>query len=486
MYIPFAEDSVIDAALTVRTDENDTIFHLLNDFDYRQFVFDTAATSNSWRAKDVFNVFAALENAVFGHKAFNIIDKRLFPNADSTKACLVHVKDQPNTQRTQVLDNTTLCEYIDVCYGPAEYVWCDDGCTVDCEWYTHTEMTCTTVWYESGGTPPSGGGSTWWLSTCGTAGANCGTSGWTSFDIDDFQNNYLSQGYGHFETWEVSDADETRIANWKSNKIDTTGLNPCVRAVLDKLLGGNNLIGRILAKMDNARPKKTDIEKFHLTVRTKSMGIDTLGRTVSGPISGSISYDTVYINTSVADSATEIAIARTLIHEIVHAYMNAIFKRYYNTLDPKLMTYDSIFNTYVDTLVELHTRLNLKNWVWDTANRNFQHDYMADKLLDRMVSALAFVDANFNSSEFYWDMTWGGLWSTKTMKTYWPNYFLTSPNDWPPANPSPSEDSTRGLKYALTQARLDSIRRYVNREYFDTAHAKGLKRVNPGCFETRN
>lgn len=78
---------------------------------------------------------------------------------------------------------------------------------------------------------------------------------------------------------------------------------------------------------------------------------------------------------------------------------------------------------------------------------------MADYLINSMSEAIANTDNNrIANKNYYWFLTWGGLEKTNVWKYHWPNY-----PTWPPSNPSPGEDSTRGLKLALTLSRLDSI-----------------------------
>lgn len=128
----------------------------------------------------------------------------------------------------------------------------------------------------------------------------------------------------------------------------------------------------------------------------------------------------------------------------------------------------------------MHTRENLRNWAISPLNGEFQHNFMAQKLIQMLADAVSHVDDGRQPDEFYWGLTWtGSLMKSRTMKEHWPNH-----PTWPPTAgyPSPSNDSTRGLKYALTQVRLDSIRWWYNREMYDTANAKGRHKISTGCY----
>ncbi len=290
--------------------------------------------------------------------------------------------------------------------------------------------------------------------------------------------DYENWGYNHFQTMVVTSEDKDKMDFWKDNNLDTVGLNPCVREVLEKLLSANNLIGRILTKIDRANGRAPDLEKFKLKFRTGTLA-NAAGETSTGSINSNIYSDTITIDSHYADSATQVSVARTLAHEIIHAYLNSIFKRYYNIANPNSIPMDSIFTTYIDTLEALHTRQNLRNWVYGPLRSDFHHNFMADKLMETFANVLAYVDDNRNSDEFYWCLSWGGLMKTKAMRKYWPNHPTWLPTSGYPAI---SNDSTGGLKYALTQARLDSMRWWYSREVYDTAHAKGRRHQSTGCY----
>jgi hypothetical protein len=295
---------------------------------------------------------------------------------------------------------------------------------------------------------------------------------------------YSQLGYHHLETWDISGEDYGKIQYWRQNNIDTTHLDSCIRKILDKILNSNTSIGKLLVKMEKSIFKNSNIEKFKIKFAVKNMGGDTLGLTTPGNMQNKIWYDTIYIDQGVADSASEIGVTQVIIHEVVHAYLKSIINRYaassFNSAQIAALKIDTLFSTFIDSMVAINTRKNLIQWL--NADPQKQHNFMADRMLNAFSEILKSVDDGRNSNEFYWLMGWLGLKSTRTIKFYWPNYSQDSPLDWPPTNPSPSEDSTMGLKYALTETRLDSMRKYNTREIYNKSKAKGRPKQPTGCY----
>ncbi len=496
-YIPFGLDSIIKATLIIRTSPDDTLMRLVNDWEYEMAGFDTAS-GNDWNANDLFHVFGIFEKEVYGHKSFAMLDHRFTPTLDSEVIAIATFKDNPagKNLRSNLLVSITMCDYIDYCYAPPGQAMCNGGeCTESCDQYLYTGTDCSTFWVEDGwggGGPPyipwssgggGGGSGPWWGNVCTQQGAFCGNVGWLPVAVDSFLANYANQGYKHFEHWSVVNGDNNKINDWKANNIDTTGLDECVKSVLDKLLDNNNLIGKILVKMDQSNFRVAKIKNFKIKIQVATIADSlVLGRTLNGHFNTTtgVYTDTVIINSTSAGTSTELSIAQTLMHEIVHAYMKMIFFAYYyssfNGAQIQTMNVNTMFSTYIDSMMAIHTYSGLNSW--NTGNHERDHNFMADKLISIFTSALEKIDGSaIANKRYYWFMAWQGLMSTNTMSQVWPNF-----PSWPPGNPAPNDDSTRGLKYALTQSRLDSIRKALFREAYDTAKALGKKRHNPGCY----
>ncbi|MBL7741345.1 MAG: hypothetical protein JNK14_19125, partial [Chitinophagaceae bacterium] len=310
-------------------------------------------------------------------------------------------------------------------------------------------------------------------------GSNDSTNvpGWVPVDIEE------PFGAAFFPNWEVSAENFLKIKHWLRNNIDTSGLDSCRRLILRKLIGkiGDSPIGLLLTNLDEAIGGPSTIDKFKVNFVTKPL-TNKHGSTeypTYDPVNHEFEVDIV-LDSAIAKDATELYIANTLIHELVHAYMIYIWRKVNSgatatQLDS--LSYTHAFNSYIDTLLKKDS-LNPNLYL---LSEPYHHNYMADQLLDFMASLLENFDSGgINNKKYYWYMAWSGLVrpQVKTWKRHWPNH----PN-WPPSNPSPSEDSTRGLKYALTLARIDSIYNTVlENESKSLSGALGRKPVSGGCY----
>jgi hypothetical protein len=495
--IPFVQEgtNTTTAALAVKIASTDTTFDLIYPTQFRQYGFETNNGDSAWKARDIFHLFTRFDYDIFGHTAFKVKDKRLFqlPLGTDTSRNIIAKLRVSSTGGASRLVPVTECDVYDVCYAEDENVYatlCNSICTEECTFWIYWESFCTTTWVEDGNNGSGGGGEggggggggNWEEEECvddfNTPENEC-AEGWTP-DEDEFFTDYENQGFEHFIREEVSSEDEQIINFWKERNIDTIGLDPCLRTIIDRLIGSDNIIGKMLTKMERSNALPNNIEKFKITIKVDTL-TGAVGKTLPGHYNTvtHVFTDTIVIKDSLMNFGTELSVAKTLIHELMHAYLRSMFHRFfynsYTTSQIRTMHFDSLFNVYVDTLKARHTRLALNQW-WVT-NPEYDHNFMADRALERMVAALAHVDSNRNIDEYYWLLSWGGLWKTNTLRQYWP----TAPS-WPPGNPAPSNDSTRGLKYALTIARIDSLRRYVMREQHGSPLAKGRPRLSGGCY----
>ena len=79
---------------------------------------------------------------------------------------------------------------------------------------------------------------------------------------------------------------------------------------------------------------------------------------------------------------------------------------------------------------------------------------------------------------YYWYMAWKGLDKTRTWRLHWPNYPAVPSS----GGPLTTNESTRGMKYALTPQRLDTINRAIKYEELSSHGSKGRKPVLNGCY----
>lgn len=507
VFIPFVLENgnQTNAVLIARLSGRDTLYHLLYGAAYKKYGFDKKV-KDRWTAREIFTAFAIFDKEIFGHEKFTVKDDRLLgsENNDPNNApANVIMKDSIAEQNARVarihyFEHTVTWVTCGECNNWAKTMT-DECCNAT--YYTDVVV----FWYDDGvgggirgewgWYPPEGGG--------GGGGEPCPGCNWDNtnpceeqdpnqpqFPCDqdwrptvnaDIFDYYDEWGYKHFETWLVTPGDYGKIENWRQNNIDTAGLDSCVRKVLDKLLNSDNMIGKILGKMERSNAYPLNIEQFDIRIQVGSLPPDQYGLTYPGHFNPTtqIFTDTIVLKDSLVMFGTELGIAKVLIHELIHSYMKSIFHRFfynsYTSNQIAWMNADTMFNIYIDTLLARHTRLALNNWI--TTNVEYDHNLMADKLINQMSDILADIDDNRNTDEQYWGMNWGGLWESTTMDRHWKDYPV-----WPPNNPAPSNDSTRGLKYALTLARLDSIWRWSTREYKGGPLAKGRPKIPGGCY----
>jgi hypothetical protein len=492
--------------LVLNISPSDTNFHFIANWQYKNQPYGALESDTS--AENVALLFMLLDRNVFGYNEFRIIDTSLFVSYNILQGPGGGIIRFPNN--TGSLGKSTAINLVyTVCIATSYY--CSNPssscCAGGCDWrnccstvspcypiYTCTDYEVEDDPFPPDPPPPTGGGDNGgggsggggWIppSDCpGTPEAKLSTlpgcdPGWTP--NGNGQPIPIS-GYRHFENWTISQEDVIKLETWRQNNIDTTGIDSCLRKILDKLIGGNNLIGRILAKMEKSNAFPNNIEKFKIVIRVDSLPHGENGATLPGHFNETtkVFTDTIIVDDSLVNFGTEIGVARTVIHELIHAYLKSIFFRYFHSnhtsADIKRMKYDSLFSIYTDTLIARHSRLDLNNWL--TNNPEYDHNFMADRALERMKEALAVLDNNRNTDEYYWMLTWGGLWKSQTWASYWPTYPA-----WPPTNAAPTNDSTRGLKYALTQARIDTILRQLNSELYGRPDAKGRPKIPGGCY----
>jgi len=441
-----------------------------------------------------------LDSLVFGHNFFHIKDSAAFAGLGKNVkyARPDSISLIPSSTSRMVIYQVWICYTVWVPPHHGQVVGCDPG-DPNCNDYDE-EVHCD--YYELGGDngyeidddnppPPSdgdsggGGGGSDLCRFFPIDGHQCGSGnppGWTpSYYPNNFFENYANQGYHHFETWALSSEDYEKINNWRLNNIDTSGLDSCRQLILNKLLNNvsGNLLGKILTKIDRANNDPNNIEKFNVKYHIKPLGL-VVAETDSfhynsntGVFSVSITLDSV-----IAHTATDIYVAGTILHETIHAYMASLLYRIKNGVTVgqlQAMTYDSLFNEYVDTLVATNEALLNSAFI----NSQYQHNYMANKLLSIIADAIGLFEGNtISNTRYYWFLAWKGLYQTEPWKQHWPNY----PAQPISGAPYTTDDSTRGLKYALTPSRLDSILSSIYNERVANASAYGHPPAPGGCY----
>lgn len=97
VFIPFIneEEQETKALLSVRVNEDDTLFSMVYAAAYRQYGFDSSS-NGSWSARDVFGAFSYFNKTIFNHTSYYLSDSRVLGTALDTigaQPVTVHVDD---------------------------------------------------------------------------------------------------------------------------------------------------------------------------------------------------------------------------------------------------------------------------------------------------------------------------------------------------------------------------------------------------------
>lgn len=126
-FVPFVRetDNFVNASLMIQTSNDDTAYQWLCDWQYAEYLTDTA--SGVWNARDIFHVFSALDKEVFDRNQFRIVDERLLTaqeisaidsaglDFDSVEVHYTLSPVQQNQGRNNILLPVTFCQNVTVC-----------------------------------------------------------------------------------------------------------------------------------------------------------------------------------------------------------------------------------------------------------------------------------------------------------------------------------------------------------------------------------
>lgn len=198
-YVPFVKGTQIqiNAALVVRTVNNDTTFRILYAREYDDPGFGETINRRP-NPRDIFHLFASMEKAVFGTKRFSITDERLLTTNERAKMAAANlnwndikviytIDSQSDGQHTNKALIVERCDVIAFCmeYGLKAFRTGQQSPQISTSntgppciaWGTYTE--CWTQWIEIpdyGGT----GGSGDYSGEPGSGGAGSGSGNWPS------------------------------------------------------------------------------------------------------------------------------------------------------------------------------------------------------------------------------------------------------------------------------------------------------------------
>jgi hypothetical protein len=282
----------------------------------------------------------------------------------------------------------------------------------------------------------------------------------------------------------VSSEDEIIVDNWKVLNIDTTELDSCRKIMLNKMLATTHQMGRFLAKLDRALGDSVKLNKFTIKYKIdNTLPFSTPGHTVGDYNAFDKSFDAVIrISDSVVKRSTDLFLSQTIFHETIHAYLTFIIYRLklYGSQQNINLSYGSVFDEYVDSLKGRNV-----NYLTNLGIATYQHNYMADHLLQFFANSLAeFDEDRINDPEYYWYIAWAGLVGhSNAWTTHWPNW-----STLPITSGAAATDNSdkQEFSYALTQTRLANIHNAAISEHLADNDSRGKKPAAPGsgnCYQ---
>lgn len=289
---------------------------------------------------------------------------------------------------------------------------------------------------------------------------------WDFYAPNDPEIQYSSGGY--YESYQPEEIERGQENKWEKERIDTSGLNDCLKKVLNGLIMNDTSdIGRTLRRF-NYEPHKASFINFDEL--DLEFGIIDSSNAAAHTITLSQYAYRIEFNKQIFEKCTDLYAAETLMHEALHAMMTSLILRARAQFsnppqwsDVFTMSYPQVFDTYVTYIYQGMTD--------DTASKPSleQHDYMANHLVNTIANALAEYDGHRLDQEYYWSLSWGGLFQSATWQRY-------------NANPEPANATISAFKYPLTRARMDKIKNVDYNEQEGNVNAKSVKHNVGGCY----
>ncbi|MBS1578930.1 MAG: hypothetical protein JST29_04750 [Bacteroidetes bacterium] len=149
-YIPFVRDSqnYVNAAMVIRTNATDTTLSYKCDWQYKQKQNDVNSLNDAAENFAVF--FMVLDNNVFGHTKFKIIDTSIFRN-NSRNPREIKLNKHSNNTTSQTLAMVTYCQDVTIaftnCYNPGHCKGLNGSCD-NCAEYCTGYLDYTYCWDE--------------------------------------------------------------------------------------------------------------------------------------------------------------------------------------------------------------------------------------------------------------------------------------------------------------------------------------------------
>lgn len=415
-YIPFVRDSqnFVNAALLVKITPVDTLFKYLCDWQYA-----TLDTTLGFGSRNVFHVFAKLDQYVFGRTKFRITDESLltaqelaYMNGlglvfDSARVIYSLDSIQNMSGRNNLWMLTTWCDNVYTCIQQqmAGFKTANSQIVPGCPsgtWLVTEICTDTWVYIPSGG---DGGGT----GTGGspTSGGSGGSGPGTPPDppcgpVIVNRNNITTNCDPGWVPVEDPTISEQLIA-WDNSIIIDPSVRPCVLSVINNV---RDIRDGVIAEMIYIMSQQ--IPAFNWEIREVAQLPSPYSNADAVTSINSLnSYATTQLNQSMLVNATNISLARTVIHEAVHAFI-------YNYINNQAQ----LTQAQKDQILALPFAKKLKEFyrLFYPGKTNEFHNSMALNFHNDIRDALKILCTNIGISlsgtdldVFCSDMAWGGL-----------------------------------------------------------------------------
>jgi hypothetical protein len=241
----------------------------------------------------------------------------------------------------------------------------------------------------------------WTYSTYSTTIVNPSyyTAFYNSLSIGQMYTNYYTNYYGG-----GGGGGSNNYTTTAFDKINYPNLDPCTKAVVDKLKklkdGG---LSDIITKLDG------DLKNIKGINIIKIPNIAGESPTINASTGFDQNTPENIINISIRNNyitkTTELAMARTILHEIIHAYFDVVLVNHILDDDPELKSFPELWNNYV-----------LKK---TGSSEAAQHNQIANTFTTDLGRALQEYDTGIKlplgaePQKIYKDLAWGGLDKTK-------------------------------------------------------------------------
>lgn len=209
-------------------------------------------------------------------------------------------------------------------------------------------------------------------------------------DLQKILNNNLIYTYdGASGSWEAVPATEEAIAQAIEDQIDDSQLDPCLKAIMDKLKNTtNNGIAEILTKLGANSIYEVNMKLGTTPTYAGTKRIDKYNYEIT-------------IDDSKYTSSTNLFKATSILHELIHAYFFSIIDDYNSTPSSNpFNNFPELFQAFVN-----------KNYPGGDNKYVFaQHNQMTNLYVGAIASALQQYDGNYLTPyQVYEDMAWGSL-----------------------------------------------------------------------------